>query len=93
MGALCGERRIEADMPILIEGSYSQHPELAKYYKLKIFMSCFENVQLERLSAREGKGRIDAFKSRWIPLEEKYFSHFMISENADIVFDANSSLI
>lgn len=92
-GTLCSERQIEADLPILVEGSYSQHPELAKYYQLKIFMSCFENVQLERLCAREGKERMDAFKARWIPLEEKYFSHFMVSENSDIVFDANSPLL
>lgn len=91
-GRFGDEKLIATGAPVLVEGSYSQHPELAPYYKLKIFVSCSKALQLERLEKREGRARIESFRNKWIPLEEKYFSYFNIPENADIIFEINDDL-
>lgn len=75
-------------VPTLVEGSYSQHPELAMYYSLKIFMSCNSDIQLERIERRNGKAALEVFRNKWIPLEEKYVSHFDIPCKADLVFES-----
>lgn len=70
---------------IIIEGSYSQHPRLASYYDLKIFLTCRPHIQKERLMKREGS-YYPMFESCWIPLEQKYHEAFQIKANADLHF-------
>ena len=74
----------------IIEGSYSHHPLLNKSYDLKIFLSCDNEVQKQRLFDREGD-YYSVFQKRWIPMEELYLSTFQIEKNSDIV--VNTSLI
>lgn len=71
---------------VLIEGSYSQHPSLAKLYDLRIFLTCSTDEQKNRLAKREGK-YFEEFFNLWVPLEEKYFASFDIRSRADIVVD------
>lgn len=71
---------------ILMEGSYSQHPTLAEFYDLRVFVTCSKAEQTRRLLAREGE-RYPNFASRWIPLEEGYFTQYRIEEQADLIFD------
>ena len=73
---------------ILFEGSYSCHPSLEKFYDLKIFLTVSPKQQLKRLEIRNPE-RLEAFKTRWIPLEEKYFSHFDIQSKCDAVFNTD----
>jgi len=81
------EARVKsARCPVLVEGSYSQHPSLAGLYELKIFLTCSADEQASRLSVREGD-HFQAFRDIWIPLEEKYFAAFDIPSHADIVYD------
>jgi len=70
---------------ILFEGSYSCHPSLQKFYHLKIFLTISADEQLKRLNLRNPE-RIEAFKSKWIPLEEKYFSRYNVESICDMVF-------
>ncbi|MCL2611533.1 MAG: hypothetical protein FWE02_07680 [Defluviitaleaceae bacterium] len=70
----------------IIEGSYSCHPDLAEYYDLKIFLNIDEAEQLKRIEKRNGQNTF-MFKEKWIPLEEKYFEAFKISENSDIYWE------
>lgn len=56
----------------VLEGSYSLHPGLRRYYRASIFVTCPEEERLRRLWRREG-ARFDAFRDCWIPLEERYF--------------------
>ena len=67
---------------IIVEGSYSQHPALAAYYDLKIFVTCSSEEQEKRLRTREGE-RYGNFVRRWIPLEEGYFAEYGIEAKAD----------
>lgn len=70
----------------LVEGSYSQHPELAQFYDLKLFLNCENSTQETRLRAREGQ-RFAMFASRWIPLEETYITQYSIAERANMCLD------
>ncbi len=70
----------------IIEGSYSCHPELFKYYDLHVFVDVNKKSQLERLAGREGEERIAVFEERWIPLEETYFSQTEIKYKCEIYY-------
>lgn len=70
---------------VIIEGSYSCHPDLWDYYDLKIFVTCDELIQKNRIISRNGNNA-DMFFSKWIPLEEKYFSAFDIERRCDLKF-------
>lgn len=73
----------------VVEGSYSHHPALAEYPTLRIFFTCSPEVQLARL-ARRAPEKLEAFQTRWIPMEEKYFTAFDIQEKADVVVDTSA---
>ncbi|MBQ8828426.1 MAG: deoxynucleoside kinase [Clostridia bacterium] len=68
----------------VIEGSYSCHPELQKYYDLRIFLDIDKNAQFARIEKRNPADEAKRFREIWIPLEEKYFSAFGIAEICDI---------
>lgn len=57
----------------LVEGSYSLHPQLARYSAVKVFLTCSSKAQRARLERRETPESLKQFKKRWIPLEERYF--------------------
>lgn len=69
---------------LILEGSYSFHPVLQKYSQFKIFMHVDSETQLSRIEVRNGFQKLEMFKSKWIPLEEKYFSAFQVEKLADI---------
>ncbi len=69
---------------IIIEGSYSFHPDLLPYYDLKIFVSTSPKKQLERIEKRNGPAKAEDFKNRWIPLEEKYIAACHPQQKADL---------
>ena len=77
---------IKGSSPIrIIEGSYTHHPELMKYYDFRVFLDTPPTLQWERILKREGETRAEAFRERWIPLEEKYLSAHSVKEHADLV--------
>lgn len=67
----------------IVEGTYSCHPELWDNYVLRIFLTVSPKEQLLRIERRNGAD-IAAFKERWIPLEERYFSAYKTEENCDL---------
>lgn len=76
---------IPASKLTIIEGSYSQHPELAKFYDCKIFLTCADATQRSRLQIREGD-YFPVFEKLWMLLEKRYHEAFQIPEQADVVF-------
>ena len=38
---------------------------------------------MERILAREGEEQARVFRERWIPLEERYFSAFLVEARCD----------
>lgn len=70
---------------IICEGSYSLHPAFGYYYDLALFSDVAPEVQAKRILKRNGEAKLEIFKSRWIPMEERYFRHFSIKEKCDLV--------
>ena len=73
----------------IVEGSYSLHPALRPYYTGSIFLTCDPGVQHRRLSFRETSQSLALFQSRWIPLEEAYFSALNPQRFCNIVLDTS----
>jgi len=68
---------------LIVEGSYSHHPALGDYADIKVFSAVDPHTQMERIIRRNGPDMAEIFRSRWIPLEEDYFSTYNIAEKAD----------
>lgn len=71
----------------VIEGVYSLHPFFGDIYDCKIFLTVDPKEQKKRLLKREGREKYHQFVTRWIPMEERYFSNFHIQESCNIVVD------
>ena len=57
----------------IVEGSYSLHPELERYYDLSVFLNISPETQRRRILERNGPEWGQMFFGRWIPLENAYF--------------------
>ncbi len=84
---IIGKNAVYADKPIIIEGAYALHPQIGDIYDLKVFVTVSSETQLKRIAARNGADALDAFTSKWIPLENRYFSAFGISDKCDIIIN------
>lgn len=82
---LGAEREVPAGMLRIVEGAYSCHPAFGKYMDLRVFCSVEPKEQLRRIKERDGCEMLERFRNQWIPMEEKYFKHFKIQENAELV--------
>ena len=71
---LCDPQLLRESPVTLVEGSYACHPELREYYDLRIFLDIDPTAQMERITRRNGPEKAEEFRTRWIPLEELYFS-------------------
>ena len=73
----------------IVEGSYSCHPSLVNIYDYRIFMTVSPDEQMERIIRRNGAEGAKMFESRWIPLEEKYFSVCAVEGQCDCTIDTS----
>lgn len=71
----------------ILEGSYSCHPDLWEYFNIHVFLSVSRNEQMKRIIRREGAEKAEIFRTRWIPMEEKYFTAFGIADRCEFVYD------
>ncbi len=69
----------------VIEGSYSMHPDLSKYYTLSVFLDIPPENQKKRIQKRNFPQSAAQFFSRWIPLEQRYFENTDAKNRCDIV--------
>ena len=84
--ALNGKRTISASEWRIVEGSYSHHPKFGDYADFKVFCTVSGEEQMLRILKRNGERMAELFRTRWIPMEETYFSAFKISDGSDSVF-------
>lgn len=92
----CKEGKIKKELPLppriltVVEGSYSLHPQLRGNagYDFKIFLTCSKKEQERRLKEREGS-HFTAFREKWIPMEEHYFSRYAIEESCDLQLETD----
>lgn len=83
-GELAAPVKVEDKSVNIVEGAYSCHPAMLERYDLRIFLSADYHTQLERIRARNGEEALEIFKSKWIPLEERYFNGLDIAGKCDI---------
>lgn len=57
----------------IVEGAYSMHPALEKYYDLSVFLEISPETQKARILRRNGERMLQRFVNEWIPLEQRYF--------------------
>lgn len=68
----------------VVEGAYSCHPVFGAYMDLQVFGDVEPADQLTRIQKRNGAGVLEVFRTRWIPMEERYFKAFGILERASL---------
>ncbi len=76
--------RVEPKAVNLIEGSYSCHPLLRAYYDRRLFLTIDPTEQERRILARNGAEAAEIFRTKWIPLEELYFSRCAVPECCEV---------
>ncbi len=83
---------LERAPAVVVEGSYSCHPALRAFYDLRIFLTISPEEQLRRIAEREGADYAEVFRTRWIPLEERYFSACRPELYCELSFDTSCGL-
>ena len=86
----CQENRLDPVLVkparlVIVEGSYSLHPELTRHYDLKVFLDVDGDTQMARLKKRVPEALLPRFTGEWIPMEQTYFQAFRVKENSDLV--------
>ena len=78
-------KTVEPNEISVVEGAYSMHPELMKYYGISVFLDIDENLQRKRILTRNPT-MAQQFFEKWIPLENRYFEGFKIPEKCSLIF-------
>ncbi len=73
----------------VVEGSYSQHRDLASAYDLTVFCAVEPAEQMRRIRNRNGEEMARRFEEVWIPMENAYFADQKIKEKCDLAFDTS----
>jgi uridine kinase len=73
----------------IIEGAYSMHPTLQKYYELKIYLGIEPVYQAERILERNGEEMFRRFATEWIPKENEYIEKMNIMFKCDLAYGIN----
>lgn len=76
---------VEPGQVIIVEGAYSLHPNFEKYYDISVFFDIDHEEQLKRIRKRNGDAKAEVFRTRWIPMENRYFDKFSIADKCDLL--------
>lgn len=88
-GRVSSERTVYPTGVVIVEGAYSMHPSLNKYYDMSVFVTADLKARIDRITERNGAQKAKVFASRWIPLEEVYFKTFNTELTADYVLNTD----
>ncbi len=69
----------------VVEGAYSTHPAIPKYYSLTAFLKILPDLQRARIKLRNTPEMARRHQEEWIPKEEAYFAAFGVRKKSDIV--------
>lgn len=69
---------------VVVEGAYSMHPELAKYYDFSVFLQIDPALQRQRILHRNGSALAQRFFEEWIPMETAYFEKTEAQNHCDL---------
>ena len=79
-----GEVSVPEGGLIIVEGSYALHPKFTPYWDISFLLSIDPEEQIRRLSLRS-PDKFEMFRTKWIPLENEYFSDCDIASRATYV--------
>lgn len=82
-------RTVEPEPLYIIEGSYSHHPFFGSPYDLRVFLHLDGETQRKRILRRNGPQKAEVFRTRWVPMENRYFDWYGIEEKSDVTLDAS----
>lgn len=77
-----GERLIGNKTIRIVEGSYSHHPKFGNYADLFVFSDVDAEEQMRRICLRNGEEKAQMFATRWIPMEERFFTEHEVKKHA-----------
>lgn len=69
----------------VVEGVYSMHTQLEKYYDFSVFLEISPQKQKERILKRNSLQEANRFFNEWIPLENVYFSNTNIKDRSNLI--------
>ena len=72
---------------VFVEGAYSMHPTLEKYYDLSVFLDISPKIQRQRIEKRNSPAFAKRFFEEWIPLENIYFDKTDIKKRSDLIIE------
>lgn len=78
-------RTIPAAPVVIVEGAYAMHPVFGDYGDVTVFFSVDAEEQKRRILLRSGEEKWEAFRTRWIPLENAYHAVCRTRARAHIV--------
>lgn len=81
-------RLMQSKAVTIFEGAYCMYPGRIPY-DVSAFFKSSQEVQYRRVLKRNGPEKLEAFQSRFIPMENKYFEAFHISESAEFFLDTS----
>ena len=84
-GTVIGHKRI-----VVLEGSYSLLPALGGRADVRVFLTVEQQEQRRRILERNGPEALQAFITRWIPLEQAYFSAYSLPDASCLTLDTSS---
>ncbi len=90
VGKITSKKVIHISKSVIIEGAYSLKQSFGKYYDISFFMDIEPEEQMSRIIKRNGKDKAEIFKTRWIPMEEKYFAAENTDSRADKVLTTDN---
>jgi len=74
---------------IIVEGAYSLRENLFPYYTSSVFLEIDEELQKNRILARNGEVMLQKWINEWIPLENSYFEKEDLKNKVDSLIDLN----
>ena len=75
---------------VVLEGSYSLMPALGGMADLRVFLTVNPQEQQRRILQRNGPEALQSFVTRWIPLEQSYFSAYSLPDASCLTLDTSA---
>lgn len=72
---------------VIVEGAYSMHLALMKYYDFTVFLNIDSESQRKRILKRNSSSLAERFFKEWIPLENIYFDKTDIKNRCDLAIE------
>lgn len=75
----------------IVEGVYSMHPSFGDCYNFTIAYDMEEEMQKNRILARNGEDMLQRFQKEWIPKENDYLEQFSIFQKCDLLLKVTNT--